>query len=269
MIRKCLTINPNRTKEEIESYKSLLSDKIYSGVEIFYPYRKKEEERNIYIKAVNEYLEIPDVEMVCHLPYGADSNLATLVDIEEIMDRFKKAIDFSFLFGVKKLTLHPGSHDHTVTRDEAIKLCAKHVKELCQYASKYQMTVMLENLIGTDELMRTPEEYYELKALVNEPNLKFIFDAAHFYCSNFCHTTDDIISFLHKVKEDLVHLHISDNDGTKDMHARLGVGTIDYSKYFKELSKIGYTGLYSSEVLFNTKEELRRTASDMDEALNK
>lgn len=269
MIRKCYTINPNRTKEEIANYKELLLTKEYVGVEIFYPYRKTKEEIETYQNAVLEYQEILNVEFVCHLPYGPDSNLASYQNIEEIMDRFKKAIDFANIFGVKKLTLHPGFNDSTLTRLESIKTAAMHIKELCQYAKKYDMVVMLENLIGEKELMRTPEEYFEIKELIQESNLKFIFDAAHYYASKFCQNTDDIIVFLHKVKNDLTHLHISDNDGTKDMHARIGLGTIDYSKYFKELAKINYTGLYSSEVLFNSVDELRQTAIDMDRELKK
>lgn len=266
MIRKCYTINPNRTKEEIKNYQFLLEKGIYQGVEIFYPYRKTLEEIETYKNAILEYKKINNVEFVCHLPYGNDSNLATLKDIDEIMDRFRRAIDFANAFGVKKLTLHPGFHDFTVDRTKAIKLAAEHIKQLCQYASQYNMYIMLENLISDNELMRTTDEYFELKDLISEKNLKFIFDVAHFHCSKFCSNTNDIITFLHAVKDDLMHLHISDNDGTKDMHARIGVGIIDFNTYFNELERIGYKGLYSSEVLFNSADDLLQTAIDMDNA---
>ena len=39
-MRKCFTVNPNRTKEEIAAYEVLLKNNIYQGVEIFYPYKK-------------------------------------------------------------------------------------------------------------------------------------------------------------------------------------------------------------------------------------
>ena len=269
MIRKCLTINPNRNKEEIRSYQELLINKIYSGVEIFFPYQKSIEEREIYISSVKEYLNIKDLEMVCHLPYGADNNLASLKNIDIIMKRYKEAIDFAHLFNIQKLTLHPGFNDETMERNKAILLASKNIKELCQYAKKYGMYIMLENLISESELMRTPEEYFELKTLVNEDNLGIIFDVAHYYASNYCRNIDDIKRFINMVKDDLMHLHISDNDGKRDMHARIGVGTIDFKEYFKELQKIGYKGLYSSEVLFNTVDDLKNTACDMDSMAKK
>lgn len=264
IIRKCFTVNPNRTKEEIADYERMLKENKYVGVEIFYPYRKTQEEIETYKNAIMTYLKY-NPEMVCHLPYGADSNLATYENLEEVMSRMKKAMDFASLFGVKKLTLHPGSCDGTLERADAINLCAKNVKELCKYADQYGMTVMLENLIGTQELMRTPEEYFEIKEKVNEPNLKFIFDVAHFHASQFDNgDVQGILDFVEKVKNDLYHLHISDNDGNRDMHARIGVGNIDFVSYFKKLDEVGYTGLFSSEVLYNDSADLEMTANDME-----
>ena len=70
-------------------------------------------------------------------------------------------------------------------------------------------------------------------------------------------------------KDDLMHLHISDNDGTRDKHARIGTGTIDYQLFFDTLNSIGYDGLCSSEVLFNTVEDLKQTACDVRQYLEK
>ena len=95
MIRKCFTVNPNRTKEEINSYEVLLEKGIYVGVEIFYPYQKSFEHIEMYKENIKKYLKYPNVEMVCHLPYGKDNNLASLYNIDILLKRFKEAIDFS------------------------------------------------------------------------------------------------------------------------------------------------------------------------------
>ena len=266
MIRKCFTVNPNRTKEEIASYEEMLSSGVYQGVEIFYPYRKKIEDIKTYQEAIMSYLKY-NPEMVCHLPYGVDGNLATYQNLEQALMWIKDAIKFASLFGVKKATLHPGFCDGTLDRSDAIRLCAQNIKALCQYAKGFNIIIMLENLIGEQELMRTPEEYFELKALVGEDNLKMIFDVAHFHASKFCQQTQDILDFVEQVKDDLYHLHISDNDGTRDMHAAIGVGIIDFKAYFKKLKEVGYEGLYSSEVLFNSPADLLSTAQSMDQQL--
>ena len=264
MIRKCFTVNPNRTKEEIASYESLLAKGIYQGVEIFYPYKKSPADREIYKEAIASYLKYQP-EMVIHLPHGVDGNIATKQDLEQRMNWIKDAIKFASFFGIKKATLHPGFCDGTLERSEAIHLAAKNIKALCRYATTFGITIMLENLIGDAELMRTANEYFELKELINEPNLKFIFDVAHFHTSKFFHQTSDILAFVDRVKDDLYHVHISDNDGKRDMHAAIGVGNIDFKTYFAKLVAIGYQGLYSSEVLFNSADDLLATAIAMDQ----
>lgn len=267
MIKLSFTINPNRTIEEIRSYKQLLAEGIYQGCEIFFPYNKTEEEQLVYLNGVKEYLKYTN-DFVCHLPYGGENNLASFVKLDQTMKRIKDAIIFSSNLPVKKLTLHPGYMDGTLEYDDAFNLMVKNIKELCIFARKYDMTIMLENLIGKQEFMKSKEDFFLMKSLINEPNLKLIFDVAHYYCSHI-EEEKDIKDFILSTKDDLMHLHVSDNDGTRDKHARIGTGTIDYQLFFDTLNSIGYDGLCSSEVLFNTVEDLKQTACDVRQYLEK
>lgn len=264
MIRKCFTVNPNRTKEEIEDYEKCLKNKVFVGCEFFYPYNKDENHKKSYIDSLKNYLKY-DCEFVCHLPYGILNNLATYQNLEEVLQRFYDAIDFASNLPTFKLTLHPGELDGTLSKEDAIDLACINIKKLCQYASKYNMIIMLENLIGSFELMKTPEEYFEMKRKINEDNLKFIFDVAHYHTSH--QENKNINLFVEKIKDDLMHLHISDNNGQTDMHAKIGKGNIDFYNYFKKLNEIGYNGLYSSEILFNTSDELFENAEAFDDVL--
>ena len=267
MIKKSFTINPNRTIDEIRSYKELLVDGTYQGCEIFYPYNKTKEEQLVYLNGVKEYLDYTN-DFVCHLPYGGENNPASYQKLEQTMTRIKEAIIFSSNLPVKKLTLHPGYMDGTLEYVDAFNLMIKNIKELCQFASQYGMTIMLENLIGKQEFMKTKEDYFLMKKLIDEPNLKLIFDVAHYYCSHI-DESKDIKDFIISCQDDLMHLHVSDNDGTRDKHARIGSGTIDYQLFFDTLNSIGYDGLCSSEVLFNTVDDLKQTAKDIDKYLEK
>lgn len=267
MVRISFTVNPNRTIEEIRSYKSLLVDGVYQGVEIFFPYNKTKEEQQIYLKGIKEYLEYTN-ELVCHLPYGGVNNLATNVLLDQTMMRIKDAIDFSSELNIKLLTLHPGHLDDTLEYLDAFNLMCKNIKELCQYARKYDMIIMLENLVGSGEFMKTYQEFHHMKEVINEPNLKMIFDVAHYHSCQI-NEPKDIKEFIYQVKDDLLHLHVSDNDGTRDQHAKIGTGTIPYQLFFDTLKEVGYDGLCSSEVLFNTSEDLKETAKDINKYLEK
>lgn len=269
MIRKCFTINPHRTKEEILSYEEhLIKTNIYSGCEIFYPYNVSKEQYNDYIEAVKSYLKYKDFEIVCHLPYGALNNVATYKDLEETMQRLKNGIDFASQFNVTKLTYHPGNLDGSLSRAEAIKLAIKNIKELSLYAKKYNMIFMIENLIGEHELCAKLEETKYFIDNLKEENVKLIFDCAH------CHVAyggdnNAITKYIDTLGEHLEHIHVSDNHGLKDEHAPLLSGTIDYVKYFSLLKELGYKGLYSSEVLFKDYNDLINTSNSIDIIENK
>ncbi len=266
-MRKCFTVNPNRTKQEIEDYEQMLKEGLYEGCEFFYPYNKTLEEQEEYINNIKAYLKY-DCEFVCHLPYGKLNNLATDNNIDEVMKRFYSAIAFASQLPVKKLTLHPGEMDGSLNKKESILKACKNIKKLCKCAAKYNMIIMLENLVGINELMKTPEEYFEMKQNINEPNLKIIFDVAHYHASVQPEGyKKDIVNFVEKIKNDLIHLHISDNDGMADQHAKIGMGNINFKTYFEKLNSIGYDGLYSSEMLFNTSQDLRYNAKLYDNVL--
>lgn len=265
-MRKCFTINPNRTAEEIKSYEeNLVKTGIYQGCEIFYPYQKNSNEQRIYKNAVKELMKYDNFEIVCHLPYGAMFSLATEVEIHQKMKTLKEAIDFASYFDVRKLTLHPGELDGTMSIEEAINHSITCVKELCQYAKRYKMTIMIENLVGKNELCKTAQEVISFINKVDEPNIKAIVDCGHYNASYTENPVKkDLDSFIRTLAPYIIHLHLSNNHGLTDEHGPLDKGTIDFYQYFLTLNEIGYKGLYCSEVLYNDYQDLIKTAELMD-----
>lgn len=263
-MRKCFTINPNRTPEEIKEYEEyLVKTNIYQGAEIFYPYQKTKHEQSLYKKAVKNFLKYDNFELVCHLPYGASCNLATYQNIEQTMELYEKAIVFAAGLECKKLTLHPGNLDGTLEREVALAVAASNIKELTKLANRYKMTVMIENLVGLQELCLDVKELMELIDLVDEPNIKLIIDCGHYHASKG--SSKDLVALVKKVAPFIVHLHLSNNYGERDEHASLvGGGNIDFYSYFAALEEIGYKGLYCSEVLYNSYLDLIETAKQMD-----
>lgn len=265
MIRKCFTINPMRTKEEIKAYEeSLVKTKRFLGCEIFYPYNVSETQYQQYVEGIQSLLQYEDFEIVCHLPHGRENNLATHNNETKVMERMKKAMDFASQFFVKRLTLHPGEIEEGLSKEEATQISICHVKELVDYAKQYKMVIMIENLVGTKELCLTKEEMKNYLQQFKHQEVKLIFDCGHCHASHTLHPSK-ITDFVQELKQDLFHIHISDNHGISDEHGPIGSGTIDFVAYFQTLKNIGYTGLYCSEVLFHTVQDLMDTSDKMDE----
>lgn len=261
-MRKCFTINPFRSKEDINSYEEkLVKTKLFSGCEIFYPYNTSLEQAKMYEEEILKYTRYDNFEIVLHMPYGNDNNIATNQNIDIVMNRLIKAIDFASKFNVKKLTLHPGCEDETMPRFEAIQKSIENVQKLCDYAKKYQMTIMIENLVSSKELCLTIEEIKDYIRLVNRDNCKFILDCGHYNVANHHKDLKEVVDTM---KDHLVHLHLSNNNSLSDQHQNLRNGNIDFINYFKYLKEINYQGLYCSEVLFKTVDDLIKTSDDLD-----
>lgn len=248
-IKKCFTVNQNRTTEEFNEYDKLIKKGLFQAIEIFYPYEKTEEVRNTYTKNVFKLME-NNIEVVLHLPHGYYSDLCNEEEYDIILKRFLDAIDYSKQFNVNKLTLHLGA----VVRDgvkknraELIEKSIETVRILCDHA--YPANIMIENMPRDNELGYSPQELKYIIEKANRKNLKFILDFGHAHVSSY-----SIKEFIDELKPYLYHLHISDNDSSCDQHKPIGEGNIDYKNVFKMLDF--YNELFCLEIIYKDHNDL-------------
>ncbi len=257
MIKKCFTINPNRNTEEFKSYDVLFQKNLFQAIEIFYPYNKTDEEISIYQKNVLNLMKY-NIEVVLHLPHGPLNDLCSIKEYEMVLDRFKRAIDYSKLFKVKKLTLHLGYqkvNGEVRDRNALIEKSIATLGVLCDYA--YPANIMIENMPGDNEIGYSPLEIKDIIIKTKRDNLKFIFDFGHAHVSEY-----NAMEYFDVLNDYLWHLHISDNDGTKDSHAPMGSGTIDFKSLFHKLAF--YKELYCLEILYNDEQDLMQYEKDLN-----
>lgn len=258
-MKKCFTINCMRKEEDFIGYNELLQKNIYQGIEIFYPYNVNDEQRSFYtkqIKAIHE--KYPNVEVVMHLPHGHKNSL-TDEFVSTSLQLMKDSIEYTKEFDTKKLTLHLGSVKKDKDRSLYVDEISIVLKELCEYASKYAMNVMIENMPGDGELGFSPDEILSIFEKVNMDNIKFILDTGHAYVSGY-----PLTEYVYKLKDYLYHMHFNDNNGTGDQHKRMHLGTIDFVSLFKSLDDIGYNQLHCMEVIFHDWHELLDFADDLE-----
>lgn len=253
MKRLCFTITSLRSSKTIREFRELISKKLFQGIEIFYPYNLDEEGMQRYKEDIEYILKgHDDVEVVMHLPHGVENDL---ISQDNIMLRYFNAIDYAGYFNVKKFTLHLGSK----LKEDYLERCIKNVEKLCDYANHYDACIMIENMPADNEIGSNLEELEYIFKTVNKKNLKFIYDTGHGHVA--LKDTDKEIEMIKKMRPYLAHMHINDNDSTKDMHARIGSGNVDFKKIFSELDD--YEGLYCLEILFNDYKDLKEYREDI------
>ena len=258
-MKKCFTINCMRKKEDFIGYNYLLENNIYQGIEIFYPYNCSEEQYSFYTSEIRKIHEkYPNVEVVMHLPHGPKNSL-TDEACSESMKMMKNAILYTKQFDTKKLTLHLGSVKKEKDRGLYIDEISVSLKELCDFAAEYGMCIMVENMPGNGELGFDPEELLAIFNKTDKANLKFILDTGHAYVSKY-----PLTEYVYKLKDYLYHMHFNDNNGERDEHKRMHLGTIDFKELFKALNDINYNELHCMEVIFKEYKELIDFSNDLD-----
>ena len=227
MARYSFTINNMRSTEEINSYKELLDKGLFQGIEIFYPYRLDKEKADLYTENINGLIKGRNVEVVLHLPHGGvDNDLCT--GDERNIQRFYDAIDYGRKFNVTKYTLHLGSSKYDNYLENAVTV----LKKLCSYTDAY---IMIENMPGSNEVGYNFEEMKYLLEKTNMKNCKLIYDTGHGHVS--FKDSEKEREYLNYFKNDLMHIHVSDNDSSKDAHTSIGSGNIDFKKIFEAVKE--------------------------------
>lgn len=270
-MRKCFTITVLRSSEDIKKAEELLvKTGIYKGCELFYPYDVSEEVKKNYEENIERFLKYPNFEIVLHLPYGSKNNIASYHNLNSVMERLYAAIDFAEKYQAKGVTLHPGELDGSLSYEDAVSLSIKNTQLLCDYAKQYNITIMIENLVGKHELCLTLNQMEEYQKRVNRDNVGITLDCGHYHVANQSSELSKSLSdYVETFKNKIKHLHLHDNNGTLDEHTKIGTGTIDFTTYFKTLEKVNYQGLYGSEVLFKDYLELLETSEKIDKFAGK
>ena len=122
----------------------------------------------------------------------------------------------------------------------------KRFKELVFLAEKYNVILAIENSWRLDYIDYIFEN-------ISSPFLKICYDSGHDH--SFTHDTFN----FNKYKDQIVAIHLHDNDGTKDQHLLPFDGNIDWKTVIKKIQSSGYEGPVTLET--SMKEEYYKEKS--------
>ncbi len=83
-----------------------------------------------------------------------------------------------------------------------------------------------------------------------DDDIGMVLDVAHANLNN------QIQDFVRQFPEKIVHMHVSDNDGTHDLHLGIGYGTINWESVAKEIEKAEYSNVIMLESFEHVEESL-------------
>lgn len=201
-------------------------------------------------REIKDVMSVLDVEVSLHAPYH-DVNIATFNRgvAEEILRQYKECIETARYLDSEVVVIHPGFvSSRKYRRDRPLQNMIHHLKEITEFAQDSGVKICLENLSSKKKAMCVSiSEIRKVLSGVNKENLKITLDIAH---ANT--TSDGPIVYARELKDDIAHIHVSDNTG-EDNHLPIGLGNIDFESVLEELEP--YEGLLMVEGWIPTDED--------------
>ncbi len=199
--------------------------------------------------------------LVCHLPtfvFTADLALGIRrASVNEMLNSLRTAAKIR----AQKVVLHP-SIIHgmgPLVMDNSLKYAKKSFEAILAEARGLSLPICFENMFPKYNSFSSPDEF---SALFEEfPDLKMTLDTGH---ANI----DDpggkrLFEFIERFPGRIGHVHVSDNNGRRDDHLKLGGGCIDFKKLAHMLNGAGYNDTMTFEIFTQKPRDLLESRERM------
>ncbi len=207
------------------------------------------------IKRIFETKEIGEKYGLKFLAHHSCPILLPSLDVKESVNYLKNFIDELKNWGLSFYVIHarsiknkakPWKIIENIGKERFDKISVEVLKDVCDYAYKYNISIALENL--PYPYVNRVKYILEIIEKVERENLGICFDSGH---SNI--STESVYEEIEKSGTKLFTTHFHDNLGNKnkvdiddenisryDLHLVPGLGTINWIEINRILDKIGY-----------------------------
>jgi sugar phosphate isomerase/epimerase len=171
---------------------------------------------------------------------------------EACLSEFQRSLVTANQLGAKVMNLHYGKSPSLSPKDQVIRWHVETLGRLCDEAARVGVTIVMEHAPfgGSDQLENI------VAIMEKVPLLRLHLDGGHAKLERGYDRWDE---YLDRLGQRLMHVHLSENDGTADQHLPLGaapLSTTDWPKRIKSLKATGYDGTITLEVFSEHREYL-------------
>jgi sugar phosphate isomerase/epimerase len=165
---------------------------------------------------------------------------------------FRRALRAAHQIGATVLNVHYGKSRGFFSKEQVVDWHVEVLSQLCQEAAEAGITMVLEHIPqgGRDQLENI------VAIMERVPLLRFHLDSGHAKLERGHDRWDE---YLDRLGPRLLHVHLSENDGTADQHLPVGAAprsTTDWPQHIKKLKATGYDGTITLEVFAPQREYL-------------
>ena len=169
-----------------------------------------------------------------------------------VLKRLTKSIIIAGKLDCRLWLFHPGSRTglSPIYPGKDWKLNLESVRVLLSIARQEGVNIAIENTPEPfPSLMKSITDFYKFYQDIND-DIGMVLDVAHANLNN------QIKDFITHFAEKIVHMHLSDNNGDRDLHLGIGYGSIDWNNFVKLVREINYSNIVVIESTDHIKESL-------------
>lgn len=195
-------------------------------------FKKRSNHLNISVKAV-------------HMPVnGVDISHLEEYDRIKSIREVEKTVLTAYKLGAEMVIVHPGGIcNNLAVRKKKLEQCLHSLKEIVKFCEQWNIKLALEN---------TPpgslgDDWEEIRVILDKISSNYLgicLDTGHYLLYQHCFIGEEFDLEKKPIdwQKNLLHVHIHDNDGKRDLHLLPGEGCYPWATLVTHLKKIKYHG---------------------------
>ncbi len=207
--------------------------------------------------AIREKLARHQMGLVCHLPtFISTADLTASIRRASRLE-MRASIETAAFLGARRAVLHYSFMSGMGRNAPALYTvyARESLEEAVDCATQAGIDLCLENLFPQLTPFGAVEDWEQCFA--RYPRLGFTLDIGHAHIGPDGMTR--ILDYIHRFRDRLRHVHVSDNRGRQDEHLAVGDGKIDFPAVAAALNRIGYQGDMTLEIFTERRGDLVRS----------
>jgi sugar phosphate isomerase/epimerase len=206
------------------------------------------------VEVLNHIAGTHNIEYTIHAPFS-DINIATIDNKLRrfILKRLEKSLKHAHQLDCKLWVFHPGHHSAISSfypgMDWHTNL--QSVKHLLQLSRKYNVKIGIENIPEIfPTILKNVDDFSRFYKELGE-DVGMVLDVGH------ANVNGQVRAFLTRFGDKIVHIHVSDNDGTQDSHLGVGKGTVNWQDFARAIRGMRFRGVVMIESIEDVKQSFQ------------
>jgi sugar phosphate isomerase/epimerase len=149
--------------------------------------------------------------------------------LQESFNYLAEAIDMALLWGVNQIMLNAGTWAYQLSRKASWEKSVRFLQRICDYAAPREIFIAQEAEPFVWFMVNDITSTIKMLEDVNRPNFTTLVDLGHMALAR------EGPQELHRLRNSIIHAHISDHEPLKHTNQTVGTGFVQISDYLDEL----------------------------------